>query len=116
VPAGDFYQNIYFSIVRSGSTSFHIEIGRTTGIVTGDSNDNSMTLNRIDIGEELYGTSGGFSPESYWNDNRWVDSNYNYRYQNRDGDRDTSANPPYAGWLAVPSASSTGGTWKARTF
>ena len=119
MPAGDIGTNPYFEILRTDSTTHRIQIwSNTLGVLEhwSGGNDPNQSPNRIDIGQELIGTSGAQSPDTRWTDNRWVHfdgANYHFFYQARDGDFDIINNPPYAGWITPPSQSSTGGEWFA---
>lgn len=70
----------------------------------------------IEIGEELYGTSGAASPRIDWEYNAWLGINgSNYQYQHANGNVPPPNNPPYGKWETPPSSSSIGGDFCAAT-
>jgi hypothetical protein len=70
----------------------------------------------IEIGEELYGTSGAASPRIDWQYNAWLGVNgSSYQYQHVNGTVPPPNNPPYGQWETPPSSSSIGGDFCAAT-
>jgi len=72
--------------------------------------NNGMNPNRIDIGSELYGTSGAQSGQVSWANSAYGGANQSFYLQFSDGHAMTGVltNPPYGGWVTRPSQSAGG--------
>ena len=114
VPASVYGTSPYFSINRpSTAPTFSVTITSSGFSANRTSIDNTMAPDRIRIGTELFGSSGGFFGTASWTHSRYVHNN-NHIYQHRTGDS-TIVNAPVQGWWQVPAApGNNGGDW--RTF
>ena len=121
VPAGDYNGTVNVQIVQDINVTswYNVYIIANSGQRTFTYQQNPWFPDRIDIGEELYGTSGAYSPQIAWTQNGYISANGSGQlqgyYQNRLPDRDERGNPPYAGWAVGnnPAQSPTGGMWLA---
>lgn len=78
----------------------------------------SMQPNRIDIGEELSGSSGAHSDSAYWYYNEWRDQCCNWYYQDTAPAVFTdhpSGTPPYGYWVNPAAPGNGGGEFTANT-
>jgi len=66
VPLSDFGKTPCFEITRVSSSSFKVSVVSPSYVRTEYSQSNSMVPDQIVIGEELYGTSGGWAAEASW--------------------------------------------------
>jgi len=71
---------------------------------------NTMTPNRIDMGQELSGTASAHADQAQFTYNQWQENNGTYHFQNQ------YVNPqvfggPYGYWAEEPQNSSIGGIW-----
>lgn len=80
---------------------------------------NTWFPDAIQIGEELNGSGGSYSPQTSWTDNLYISSNGSGGLsgypQNRLPDGYIINNPPYAGWQVGndPTQNPNGGIWLA---
>jgi len=75
-----------------------------------------MQPDTIQVGEELYGTSGASSPTTDFYANEWYGTAHNeIHYQTNSGTGKQSSNPPYADWLNPPDPTNYGGVWYVHT-
>lgn len=108
VPSADFGSYTYFEIERLDGSDYDVVISSANFYHDGKSTSNGMTANDINIGSEIYGTSGAYAPRAYFIDNYWIDTGYHGHNQTANGTLHYN-NPPYVGWNTLPSQSSTGG-------
>lgn len=73
VPSGDYSQYATLTIKRTGSTSFHVTLSSPNASKSGDSTSNTMTVQIVEMGQELAGNAGASAPYAryiyryYWN-------------------------------------------------
>lgn len=97
VPSGDYNQYATFTIKRTGSTSFHVTLSSPNASKSGDSTNNTMTVQILEMGQELAGNAGASAPYAhyiyryYWNSSGTstaIGTNYQFVMQPPSG-------PPY---------------------
>lgn len=113
VPSGVYGTSPYFEIKRTASSTFRTRISASGYSATDYSYSNSMVPDRIRIGTELFGTSGGYSNQASWTHNRYIHGNSHY-YQFRDGDSKVVNSPVQAWWQTVPASGNNGGDWRTQ--
>lgn len=125
VTSGDYGNPVNVTIVRGSSNpnthTFTVQVYGTSTGIAGSSTYNSMVPNDINIGEELYGSSGASASTALWAYNQYRPTGtYNFRYQHVLGHPGTNEvnNPPWSGWSqnVNPTNSSYGGNWYACTL
>ena len=114
--SGDYNNVVDVTIVTNGiANQWSVQVlGHVTGF-NATSIDNTMSANRIDIGQELAGTQRANAPHANYQDNEWYNGNGPH-YQTVDGQFNyvgASYNPPWSGWNQNqrPSNSPYGGVW-----
>ncbi len=107
VPSGDFGNAAQLLIRKSATNTYIISITSPYASITGTSTANSMSGDRVQIGEELQGTTGASAPTARYFNNVYIDTSNNYYVENSTGGYSVvSDNPPYASWAIVPSGTS----------
>lgn len=113
VPAADYGTQPLFEIARTAATTFRISIQSGNYSMTHYSLSNTMAPDRIRIGQELNGTTGGHAHDLKWTHNRYIHGGTAY-FQFRPGDGTTIEAPVQAWWHTVPAPGNNGGDWRAR--
>lgn len=73
---------------------------------------NSMVVNTVNIGQELYGSSGAIASYANFQYNQYVAASDNISYYfTNNGWGIGPNNPPFDTWLPAPSLGGTGGVW-----
>lgn len=111
VPSGDFGGAAYVEINKAYSGVYNAYIASPTLGSMSYNFTNSMHPGTIRIGEELYGTTGGWSNLTDWTNNTYIVGG-SYYYQTNGGNH-VSEPPISAGWSTIPAPGNHGGHWHA---
>ena len=111
--SGDYGNNAFVGIDYNSANTWYVYAeGASTGI-SGYSTNNAMVPDRIQIGQELGGTSGVSTGVAHFTYNQWEGTDGNWHFQTNSGAIAAPGigYPPFAWWTTVPAQGNAGGNW-----
>lgn len=111
--SNDFGKYVTVTISKQGSDQFTVSLtGLPSTSLSGTSTYNPINIDRIDIGLELWGTSGASAPINDIGQNQWRGTDGVWHYQTRTFDEQSQKLPAKGFWNVVPAPGNQGGKWR----